>query len=52
MVVAEEPSTQRYGIAGVSARAHEWEPMNFTEAVARGYNYSDSRDTRALVPKV
>jgi branched-chain amino acid transport system permease protein len=28
----------------ISVSWKEWEPMNFTEAVARGYNYSDTTD--------
>ena len=30
----------------ISVSWHEWEPMNFSEAVARGYNYSDPDDTQ------
>jgi branched-chain amino acid transport system permease protein len=85
VVEAEEPTTTRYGGAGVSFEApvgmrfnfsrlgeeslsymegylyrlrydnethlpfisitwQEWGPMDFTEAIARGYNYSDSDD--------
>lgn len=86
MVEAEEPTTQRYGVAGLSFEAplgmrfnlsrlgegslsynegiffrelydnethlpymsitwHEWESMNFSEAVSRAYNYSDPKNT-------
>jgi hypothetical protein len=32
----------------ISLTWKEWEPMNFTEAVARGYNYSDPKKTEYI----